>query len=481
MFRTRSIASETLKEVEPADVPSSSSRQGQVSKRPDGKVESYRGPNNTEARFRQDGRVAVVRKPGMTITTSSNGVRRTMVERPDRTVIVTHGPGHGYVQRPFVVRNQTFVQRTYYVNNVPQVRVYRPYAYRGIVLNVYTPVRYYSPVFYGWAYSPWRSPVRYDWGWDSSPWYGYYGGYFRPYPVYRSPAFWLTDFLMAATLEEAYRERAAAAAYARNNDLLNNSAYRDDQAVLAPEVKQAIADEVQRQLAIEREESRGAARSAMQNQNYDGLPPGLSGDGAHVFVVARSLDVPNLTAGGQECSLTEGDVLQMNGTVRQDSDSTAVVVLASRGRDCRKGSQVEVSLRDLSEMQNQMRVTIGQGLQTLQSRQGQNGIPELPDSARSAPVEASFASAVPPPDQNIADVLRQQGREANQAEREVVSQALSPDGTAGTATVTVGQTIDQVISILGSPKQIFDLASKKVYVYKDIKIVFRDGRVSDVE
>ena len=408
-----------------------------------------------------------------------------MVERPDRTVIVTHGPGHGYVQRPFVVRNQSFVQRTYYVNSVPQVRVYRPYAYRGVTLNVYTPVRYYSPAFYGWAYSPWRSPVRYEWGWGSSPWYGYYGGYFRPYSVYSSPVFWLTDFFMAATLEEAYRERAAAAAEARNNVLLNNSAYNDDRAVLTPEVKQAIADEVQRQLAMERAESEGAAQNSMQNQNYDGLPPGLSGDTPHVFVVARSLDVPDLTAGGQECSLTEGDVLQMNGTGRQESDSTTVVVLASRGRDCRKGSQVVVSLRDLSEMQNQMRVTIEQGLQTLQSRQGQNGIPALPASARSAPVEASFASAVPPPDQNIAYELRQQGLAANQAEQEVVSQAMAPDAgvdsSAGTAIVTMGQTTDQVVSILGPPKQIFDLGAKKLYMYKDMKIIFMDGRVSDVQ
>jgi hypothetical protein len=288
---------------------------------------------------------------------------------------------------------------------------------------------------------------------------------------------------MAATLEEAYRERAAAAADARNNASLNNSVYNEDRAVLTPDVKQAIADEVQRQLATERTESQGAAQNSIQNS--DGLPPGLSGDTPHVFVVARSFDVPDLTAGGQECSLTEGDVLQMNGTGRQESDSTTVVVLASRGRDCRKGSQVVVSLRDLSEMQNQMRVTIEQGLQTLQSRQGQNGIPALPASASSAQVDASFASAVPPPDQNIAAELQQQGQVANQAEQEVVSQAMAPDAgtdsSAGTATVSLGQTTDQVISILGPPKQMFDLGAKKLYVYKDMKIIFMDGRVSDVQ
>ena len=89
------------------------------------------------------------------------------------------------------------------------------------------------------------------------------------------------------------------------------------------------------------------------------------------------------------------------------------------------------------------------------------------------------------PDQNIAYELRQQGLAANQAEQEVVSQAMAPDAgvdsAAGTAIVTMGQTTDQVVSILGPPKQIFDLGAKKLYMYKDMKIIFMDGRVSDVQ
>jgi hypothetical protein len=48
-------------------------------------------------------------------------------------------------------------------------------------------------------------------------------------------------------------------------------------------------------------------------------------------------------------------------------------------------------------------------------------------------------------------------------------------------TIALGQTPDQVTAIMGSPKQIVDLGSKKIYKYPDMKVVFIDGKVSDVQ
>ena len=406
----------------------------------------------------------------MTITRSSAGVRTTVVHRNDR-VIVAHSGGYGYVQRPYTVRNQVFVQRTYYVNRVAYVNVYRPYVYRGLTLHVYAPVHYYHPAFYGWVYSPWRVPVRYHWGWMGSPWYGYYGPYFAPYPVYPSPVFWLTDFLFSATLEAAYQERMAAAAEAQANAAYSSGPY-GGQTTLTPEVKQAIANEVQQQLAQERQ----------QAQNPQGDPngaPSLFTGGSHVFVVSRSLDVPDVTAGGQECSVTEGDVLQSNGAP-SNADAVNVTVLASKGRGCRKGSVVSVLVQDLIEMQNQMRATVDRGMEDLRSRQGQGGIPALPAGAGAAPVQASYAAAAPPPDPNVGNELREQAQEARQAEQEVVNQA-SAQGGAGPARIGLGQTIDQVTTTLGEPGKIVDLGAKKMYVYADMKVIFTDGKVSDVQ
>jgi len=48
-------------------------------------------------------------------------------------------------------------------------------------------------------------------------------------------------------------------------------------------------------------------------------------------------------------------------------------------------------------------------------------------------------------------------------------------------TVQLGMTLDQVVAILGKPDKIFDLGAKKIYVYKDVKVTFMNGKVSDVQ
>ena len=47
--------------------------------------------------------------------------------------------------------------------------------------------------------------------------------------------------------------------------------------------------------------------------------------------------------------------------------------------------------------------------------------------------------------------------------------------------IGLGQTADQVVSGLGQPDKVVDLGGKKIYIYKDLKITFVDGRVSDVQ
>jgi hypothetical protein len=49
------------------------------------------------------------------------------------------------------------------------------------------------------------------------------------------------------------------------------------------------------------------------------------------------------------------------------------------------------------------------------------------------------------------------------------------------ATIEVGQTIDQVVAILGQPQKIVKLGAKQIYVFKDLKVTFDKGKVSDVQ
>jgi hypothetical protein len=48
-------------------------------------------------------------------------------------------------------------------------------------------------------------------------------------------------------------------------------------------------------------------------------------------------------------------------------------------------------------------------------------------------------------------------------------------------TIEKGQTPDQVQAAMGKPDKIVNLGSKQIYVYKDLKVTFLNGKVSDVQ
>jgi hypothetical protein len=58
---------------------------------------------------------------------------------------------------------------------------------------------------------------------------------------------------------------------------------------------------------------------------------------------------------------------------------------------------------------------------------------------------------------------------------------LPEESSKEPARIELGQTVEQVQSMLGRPEKVVDLGSKKIYVYKDLKITFLDGVVSDVQ
>jgi len=61
-------------------------------------------------------------------------------------------------------------------------------------------------------------------------------------------------------------------------------------------------------------------------------------------------------------------------------------------------------------------------------------------------------------------------------------QRQAPDQPAAPPpTVQLGDTIDQVKAALGPPEKIVDLGQKQIYVYKDLKITFVNGKVADVQ
>jgi hypothetical protein len=56
-----------------------------------------------------------------------------------------------------------------------------------------------------------------------------------------------------------------------------------------------------------------------------------------------------------------------------------------------------------------------------------------------------------------------------------------PVPQAEPARIALGQTIREVTANLGQPDKMVDLGAKKIYLYKDLKITFTEGKVSDVQ
>ena len=422
----------------------------------------------------------------MDVHRNLDGNRRVMVERGDHSRVYAERGGRGYVQHPYMYHGREFGHRTYYDHGRAYDRYYNRYPYRGGYLDVYAPVRYYPVGFYGWAYNPWAVPVVYaGWGWAGSPWYGYYGGYFAPYPTYLGPSYWLTDYLIAQSLQDAYAARAAA-------DAADAGGPPAGPPVLTQDTKNLIAAEVARQIALENAEAADNAAQKDIDPQRSSIAQLLSDNQAHVFVVGADLDL--VGTDGVECPVSQGDVLQTPaGAPPADATTVNAVVLSSKGwrKECRISGGVTVAFADLQDMQNHMRETIDAGMGDLQAKQGKGGLPPAPVAARGLPVEAAFAVGAPPPDPGAATEIAQQSTAADQAEQEVASNA--PPAAPGAAAIpapvapppapiAVGQTSAEVNAAYGTPKVVFKSATKEIDSYPGgVKVTFKNGKVTDVE
>jgi hypothetical protein len=191
---------------------------------------------------------------------------------------------------------------------------------------------------------------------------------------------------------------------------------------MTPQVKQMIANEVQSQIALENAEAQQNAQNQTPDPASSGIARMLGDGGTHVFVVGAPLDL--VDGSGSECSLSEGDALQLATPPAPTDQAASLIVLSSKNRnECARASTVTVALDDLQEMQNHMRETIDRGMEQLQQQQGKAGLPTAPPSATAAPSTTAFAQIAPPPDPNAANDINQQLQTANQSEQEVTAQA----------------------------------------------------------
>ncbi len=396
-----------------------------------GRTVSLKGGGS--ARIGANGKIRSINRNGMQIHNNLRGGRVIVNER-NGARIVTTGRGRGYVQRAYVTRGgRSYYSRTYYDHGVYRVGIYRGYYYRGYRYYGYYPAYWYRPGFYGWAYNPWGPGIYWGvgfggWGWAGSPWWGYYGGWFTPYPVYPSAAFWLTDYLIAANLQSAYASQSQYAdsmeADAQSSANYNNGGQQSansEPVTLAPEVKQAIAEEVKAQLEQQQQQSQqggGQAQAAPANDNQ--VPPALD-PARRTFVVASDITV---TSDGDECELTAGDVITRLTETPDENQYVTASVSASKKKDCAAGKTISISVDALQDMHNHFQEQLNNGMKALAEKQGTGGLPKAPDTG-------TVNSDVPPPDpdKNVETELNDQEKAADQAESQAQQDADSgPSG-----------------------------------------------------
>jgi hypothetical protein len=93
----------------------------------------------------------------------------------------------------------------------------------------------------------------------------------------------------------------------------------------------------------------------------------------------------------------------------------------------------------------------------------------------------------PPPESEVKAEIQGESQEADKAEKEAATDSGSGPGpnaeapASEPANIEMGQTVDQVTAALGTPTKVVNLGVKKIYVYKDMKVTFKDGKVSDVQ
>jgi len=397
-----------------------------VEKNKSGKVTGVTTSKGTTAKMDAHGRAThITNAKGTNINRGPNGGRRVESARANHGRVVSNGKRGGFSERRFNRGGREYARRSYYRNGRYYGRVYRPYYYGGYGYYGYVSPYYYGPAYYGWAYNPWPAPVYYSWGWGGAPWYQPYGYYFQPYPYYPSPAWWITDFVVAASLQ------AAAEAAAEGNNMNGEPGFvyasahlqakKDDgkSAVLTKELKDAIAEQVKLIIADEKAEA-AAQGTAAADPGKDHVPPSL--DPRFTLFMAQS-DLSLDTDDGA-CALTPGDVVRRTEDTPDADTMVAVEVVSSKKDDCAIGTASKMKVDDVEEMHDSFRQQVDDGLKSLAENKGKGGIPNGPDATTKAVPEGQTA-----PDLTVADDLKQAEAEADETEKDV-QDASSDSGSA---------------------------------------------------
>jgi hypothetical protein len=285
---------------------------------------------------------------------------------------------------------------------------------RAFAYETYVPGVRYPGVYYAWALTAWPHPVTYTWGWQVQPWYPVYGTLFTPYPAYTSPDLWMTDYIIAQSLQRAYQVQPVAPASAPEQQGLSAAAapQQDDAppvpqtsatpaapVSLPPAITPQVKAQLDAQIKVQLQEQQ-AATATPATVTMQSTPAALRDN--HVFFqVVQPLEVPLATLNGH-CSLSANDYIKRTGAMSNDDWMIPVVVELSRPSDCPEGLQTRIGLNDLNAMENEQQAQVMEAMQAASKSMGPNGPPSGPGVHPTLIADGSAA-----PDPMALDAIRQ--------------------------------------------------------------------------
>jgi hypothetical protein len=303
---------------------------------------------------------------------------------------------------------------------------------RSFAYETFVPAVRYPGLYYAWALAAWPHPVAYSWGWHAQPWYPMYGPLFTPYPVYTSPDLWMTDYVIAQSMQTAYQAQTVAPASAPSppgtpaapapSSSVAVPAAPPSHAAIAPQPSDtppapqssgtpsapaapppAITPQVKAQLnaeiKVQLHEQQAAAATPV-TLTTQSTPPALRPN--HVFFqVVQPLNVPLSTASGH-CSLSADDYIKRTGGMSNDDWMIPVVVELSRPSDCPEGLRTRIGLNDLNAMENEQEAQVLEAMQAASKSMGPNGPPSGPGAHPTLIADGSAA-----PDPSALEAMRQ--------------------------------------------------------------------------
>ena len=315
-------------------------------------------------------------------------VQNTVVKNNGvRTVTYTNKSTGRPVMNEQYSKTGSKMTRTFYSReNVKTAYSYDKRSFHNVSVYVYSPL-YMQSGHYGWynsfcASEYYRRSWNYSWSWYNSPWFNYYGYYYRPYAHYVYPSEWLVDYYWSSLLSDEYQAQVDDGTLAAQQSTIQTQQSEID-------AQQAEIDALKLQMKKQIEDEMAARKDGKTSDIAAKLQ-----DQSRIFAVTSGMTVPSADEGDAvSCKLSAGDLVSIAKEGIDDASATATMIVRSAKRDdCKAGVKVVMSVEQLAEFENEFNRRLDDGAEKMKTDPTASSVLEPSEDDGADIVQASVAA-----------------------------------------------------------------------------------------